>query len=112
MLIVQRIFFVIGVVWFLLCLVDGAAAGALAMKWREGEDVLGVTVWDHLEFNMGLPVWVRDALYDVLPEGFVSWVLGLPAGVYFPLRLATNALFGMISMRISRAAAEKRAGRR
>ncbi len=108
LLIFQRLFFAIGVVSYVLCLFDGAAAAVLAMKWREGEAALGVAVWDHLEFNMGTPLWVRGALFEIFPDAWVTWVLGLPASLFFPARLVMNWLIGRIAMSISRAVQDER----
>ena len=108
LLILQRIFFITGAVFYVLCLFDGAAATLLAMKWREGEAVLGVAVWEHLEFNMGAPLWFRDALFVVFPDPWVAWALDLPASLFFPARVIMNLVIGRVAMTISDAVKARR----
>ncbi|MBI1391502.1 MAG: hypothetical protein GC152_02060 [Alphaproteobacteria bacterium] len=62
-----------------------AATGAAA--WS-------ITVDAHLADHLGFVYWVKDVAYWALPDGFVEWIFGLPAAIYYPARMALSMLIG------------------
>ena len=108
LLLIQRTFFILAAICYALTFVDGAAVVSLIMHWGENEKGFALAVWDHLEFNMGVPTVVRDWLLAIFPEPFVNWVFEQPAAAFFPVRVAMNSICGWVSMRASRAAKNHR----
>ena len=53
-----------------------------------------MTVDTHLRDHLSFLYWVKDVGYAILPAGFVDWIFGLNAFVYFPVRIIISVLVG------------------
>jgi len=43
--------------------------------------------------------WVKQIAYYVMPQDFVKWLFGLPALVYFPVRILMSVIIGWWALR-------------
>ncbi|MEM1262562.1 MAG: hypothetical protein AAGH76_09200 [Pseudomonadota bacterium] len=81
---------------------DGAlGVYALAKTTCCGTESWAVTVDDFLRNYVGFLYWIKQLAFWVLPAGFVHWVFGLPALLYFPLRVITSAVIGVWAFRLA-----------
>jgi hypothetical protein len=60
----------------------------------------------HLDFIS----WVKQIAQDVLPAGVVRWVFGLPALIYFPIRVILSCAIGYGALFVARRMAPSQAG--
>ncbi|MEM8984382.1 MAG: hypothetical protein AAGC71_15225 [Pseudomonadota bacterium] len=75
---------------------DGALGlYALAKTTCCGSEPLHLTVNDLLQQHIPILYWIKQLAYWVLPSRIVDWVFGLPALVYFPVRVVTSAIIGL-----------------
>ena len=75
----------------------GDGAIALCALWVVGSGgwiATGTEVGPFLEQHLPFLFWVKDVARFVLPASVVAWVFGLPALVYFPVRVAMGCVIG------------------
>jgi len=58
--------------------------------WLEISMSVDAFLKQYLEFLY----WVKQLAYYVMPDGFVAWLFGLPALIYFPVRILLSVLIG------------------
>ena len=77
----------------------GSTADGLIAMWLlmlmgfAGADAL-MTVDQHLREHLPFLYWVRALAEMLFPPGFVAWIFGLPALVYFPVLAGVSVLLG------------------
>ena len=73
-----------GSLWFYALWIIGSSG------WNE----LGMSVDDFLHQFVEIIYWVKQVAYYVMPHGFVTWLFGLPALIYFPVRIVMSIIIG------------------
>ena len=73
-----------GSLWFYALWIIGSSG------WNE----LGMSVDDFLRQYVEIIYWVKQVAYYVMPHGFVTWLFGLPALIYFPVRIVISIIIG------------------
>ncbi len=43
--------------------------------------------------------WVKQVAYQVMPNGFVTWLFNIPALIYFPVRILMSVVIGWWALR-------------
>lgn len=89
----MRLFLLI-VAWS--CVIGSFFDGALMLYalWHvvvTGAAELGISIDMFLKQFVSLIYWVKQVAYYVMPKGFVTWLFGLPALMYFPIRIVVSA---------------------
>ena len=80
-------------------LFDGAIAAFLGWLVFFGDAPISLTVDAHLKDHLPFIYWVRDVAEFLFPEGFVEWLFGLPALLYFPIRVLVSVIVGGWALR-------------
>lgn len=89
----------------------GDAALGLIALWHTivtGAAPPSISLDAFLKEYLGFVYWVKQVAYYVLPSGFVNWLFGLPALVYFPVRILLSAVIGWWALRKAAALLEAR----
>ena len=55
---------------------------------------LAISVDIFLKQYLEILYWVKQVAYYIMPNGFVSWLFGLPALAYFPARILLSMVIG------------------
>lgn len=63
---------------------------AAASNWAELSISLDAFLKQYVEFIY----WVKQVAYYVMPKDFATWLFGLPALAYFPVRILMSAVIG------------------
>ena len=91
----QRLLLVLAWSGFLGAMVDGSITAYAAWEVANSDEMgLTLTVDQHLKDHLSFLYWLKDVAYFIMPDGLVDWLFGLPALVYFPVRILVNILFG------------------
>ncbi len=80
---------------------DGAIAAWLGWLVLAGDAPSGMSVDAHLRDHLPWLYWVRDVAEVVLPQPVVEWVFGLPALVYFPVRVGMSIVLGWWALSVA-----------
>ena len=75
----------------------GDSALALYALWItaiSGSAELSISLDAFLKQYVEVLYWVKQIAYYVMPESFVKWLFGLPALVYFPVRILASIVIG------------------
>jgi hypothetical protein len=76
-------------------LLDAAiAAFAFWLVFVAGLSEAGMSVDEHLRRHLIFFYWIKDLAYFIVPDRFVDGLFGLPALLWFPLRIVINSAFG------------------
>lgn len=78
---------------------------ALCALWiigAGGWSDLGLQVGPLLQQHLPFLYWVKDIAAFVLPASVVAWVFGLPALVYFPVRVVLGCVAGAWALAVAK----------
>ena len=70
---------------------------------------LGMSMDDFLRQFVEIIYWVKQVAYYVIPHDFVTWLFGLPALIYFPVRIVMSVIIGWWALSKAAKIAEARA---
>ncbi|MFQ3244863.1 MAG: hypothetical protein ACI9SP_001499 [Arenicella sp.] len=62
---------------------------------------LSISVENFIRNHIGFLYWVKKVAHYVMPTNIVSWLFGLPALIYFPIRVVSSILIGWWVLRIA-----------
>ena len=88
---------------------DGAISAFALWLVSQGEAALSITVDALLRAHLSFIYWVKALAYAIMPDGFVAWMFGLPALIYFPVRVVTSVLLGGWLLHIAGRMGDRRA---
>jgi len=71
---------------------------------------LSISVENLIRNHMGFLYWVKKIAYYVMPSNIVNWLFGLPALVYFPIRVLSSILIGCWLLNITAKMPDKNRG--
>ncbi|MDO6776311.1 MULTISPECIES: hypothetical protein [unclassified Shewanella] len=63
---------------------------------------IGISVESLIKSHIGFLYWVKQVAIYVMPPNVVTWLFGLPALVYFPIRVISSVLIGWWVLRIAK----------
>lgn len=76
--------------------IGDAALGGYAF-WliaASGDVDASISLDAFLRDHVAIIYWVKQVAYFVLPAPFVNWLFGLPASIYFPVRIIVSVAIG------------------
>jgi len=56
--------------------------------------LLNLSLNDFLAQYVEFIYWVKQVAFYVMPEGFANWLFGIPAVIYFPVRILMSLIIG------------------
>ncbi|GGA71748.1 hypothetical protein GCM10011369_11920 [Neiella marina] len=72
----------------------GLGLYAFWLTWQNDWPWLMLSVDEFLKQFVAIIYWVKQVAYYVLPESIVTWLFGLPALIYFPVRIGMSIVIG------------------